>query len=217
MSSGVAIRPYERRDRVSVRAIACETADRGHPAQDYLEEHEVLADFLTRYYTDYEPQTIWVAESQGAVIGYLTGCLDSRRYRRIMGWRVVPQVGMKAIAHGVLGSRQTVRLLQAAITTWRAGGFRRQVPLKRYPAHFHINIRESFRGRAVGPQLLARFIEHVQSAGLGGLHAAVREDNRLACRFFERMGFTVLSRHAVTMPDGAGFSSHVTLMYGRQV
>ena len=73
------IRVYRPDDRDAVRTVACDTADRGEPVEGFFRDREVFADLLTRYYTDWEPQSLWVAEAEGRVIGYLTGCLDTRR------------------------------------------------------------------------------------------------------------------------------------------
>lgn len=199
-----------------MRQIACDTADRGEPASIFS-DREVLADALTRYYTDSEPQSLWVAESEGRVIGYLAGCFDDERYQRLMAWRVVPAALARAIARGALGRRETWRLLVAMVRTWRSGGFPPRVPLEHYPAHLHINIRQGFRGQQIGQQLIARFVEQVQAAGLSGVRAGVHEDNLPARRFFERMGFTVLGRQPVTLPDGDTYRTHYMITFGRRV
>ena len=215
MRSEVLIRSYEPRDRSAVRVICCETADRGGPIERVLSDREVVADFLTRYYTDYEPAASWVAEQEGRVIGYLTGSLDSRRYWRVTRWRIGPAVTIHALRRGMLWRWETWRLLCAAlITCWR-GGFSRYVPLDRYPTHLHVNVRQGYRAQHVGRRLLERFVAQVKDAGRRGIHASVREDNAPACRLFERMGFAVLSRHPVTLPDETGFRAYHTVIYGK--
>ena len=97
----IAIRPYEPRDRAAVREICCDTADGGEPSERFFPDREVLADLVTRYYTDFAPQTSWVAEQDGQVMGYLTGCLDTRRSLRTTLWRIVPAAFLKAIGRGL--------------------------------------------------------------------------------------------------------------------
>ena len=209
------IRLYTRGDRTAVRTIACETADRGEPLERFFHDREVFADVVTTYYTEYEPESAWVAEQAAQVVGYVTGCLDTRRYRRIMAWRVVPGAILKAMTWRTLRSVQTWRLVGAGLRTWLRGGFPPQVPLDRYPAHLHVNVREGFRGQQIGRRLIERLLAQVRAAGVRGLHVAVRADNVRSCAFFERMGFTPLSRHPVTFPDGESYVVHETVIYGK--
>ena len=217
MSASVVIRPYEPRDRDALRRIACDTAERGQPVERFFRDREVFADLVTRYYTDDEPQTAWAAECEGRVIGYLTGCLDTPRYRRVMIRRVIPRVILKAIAHGALVSGEMWRLLGAGVVTWLGGGCRRQTFLRCYPAHLHVNVQEGFRGQRVGRRLVERFYEQARAAGCEGVHAVVREDNQPACRFFEWMGFAILSRRTVTMLGGRGFRQRQAAIYGKRL
>jgi hypothetical protein len=76
------IRPYGPADRPAVRRICEDTADRGAPLAWLRQDREFVVDLVTRYYTDYEPESTWVAESDGRVIGYLTAALDNRLYHQ---------------------------------------------------------------------------------------------------------------------------------------
>lgn len=217
MPPEVVVRPYRAGDRSAVRQICCDTADLGLPVERVFHDRDVAADFLTRYYTDDEPQASWVAECGGRVIGYLTGCLDVRRYRRRMAMRIAPASVARAVLRGALWRRQTWRLLSAWLATWRRGGFERRVPLAQYPTHLHLNILEGFRGQGVARALLERFTVQVRAEGLQGIHASVREDNVPACRFFERMGFVVVQRWPVVLPEAATFPLHFIVLYAKSL
>ena len=91
MKGVVIVRRYEPRDRAAVRTIFCETADAGEPMESFFSDREILADLLTRYYTDFIPETTWVAEQGGEVGGYLMGCLDTQEFIRAMIWQIVPR------------------------------------------------------------------------------------------------------------------------------
>ncbi len=211
----VIIRRYEELDRALIRAICCDTANRGEPLDPLLSDRELVADLLTRYYTDDDPAGTWVAESGGRVIGYLTGCLDTRRYEQLMSQRVVPQAVMEAIGRGALASSQAWRFIGAGLQTWVRGGFGPHASLERFPAHLHVNVLRGFRGQDVGRRLVDGFVLQAREAGVGGIHARVRGDNPAACRFFEALGFQVLSRHPVVWPDGAGYLAYEAVLYGR--
>jgi ribosomal protein S18 acetylase RimI-like enzyme len=217
VSTDVGIRPYEPRDRSAVREISCDTADRGNAVESFFSGRRVVADLLTRYYTDYEPQTSWVAEYEGQVIGYLAGCLNSRRHFWMMVFCIVPGAVIGAILRGVLWRKETWRLLGAWVRMWRRGGFFKSVLRERYPAHLHINLRQSFRGQHVGQHLIERFIEQVKVAGMRGISVSVREGNSAACRFFERLGFTPLSRYPIILPYSGVSQIDYTVVYCKVV
>ena len=213
----VQIRPYHPSDRAAVRQICCGTADRGEDVETVFRDREVFADLVSSYYTDYEPTSTWIAESHGDVIGYLTGCLESGRYRRVMAWRIVPHAMLRAISRGNLLSAQTWRLSWAGLQTWLRGGTRWPVPVASYPAHLHVNLQKGFRGQHIGHRLVERFLDQARAAQLGGAHVAVRSDNRPSRTFFEGLGFIELGRHRVVFPQGMSYETHETIIYGTRL
>ena len=192
----VVVRPFEARDRQRIRQICCDTADKGEPVEHFFPDRETFADLLTRYYTDDEPGSTWVAEQDGKVVGYLTGCLNTRRYWRAMLWRVIPQTLIKGIFRGAFFYPQTWKLFCSGAKIFFRGGFRKEVPLGQYPAHLHVNVTTASRGHHAGERLIQRFIEQAKRQGAQGIHLVTREDNLGARQFFERNGFSEISRHA---------------------
>ena len=211
------MRLYQSQDREAVRQIACDTADMGESVENFFGDREVVADLLTRYYTDYESESLWVAEYEGKVIGYLTGCLDSRRYFRVMAWRLVPQIVIKSFLRGVLLRQDTLRLFRATIKTGRLGGFRRRIPLGKYSAHLHVNIQKGFRSENIGRHLVERFIEQVEVKGLHGIYLAVRQDNVRARKFFEHLGFIELSRYPTVYTKRGRHNIVYATAYGKEI
>lgn len=217
MDEAVCIRAFVPGDRAAVRRICCETADRGEPVEHFFSDRELFADLLTRYYIDDEPRSLWVAEQPGRIVGYLTGCLDSRRYRAMMTARIVPAVLLKGLVRAAFLHPQTWQLGVAAAQTWWRGGGAPRVALDAYPAHLHVNVAPDCRGQGIGRQLMERFLAQARHAGASGVHAPVRADNPRACRFFERIGFTELSRTPVVFPDGGAYRLHETVIYGKRL
>ena len=217
MASDAIVRSYQLQDREAVRQIACDTADMGEPVENFFGDREIVADLLTRYYTDYEPESLWVAEYERRVIGYLTGCLDTRRYFRVMVWRLVPRIVIKSIFRGVFLRQDTWRLFKAATKTWRVSGFKRHIPLDKYPAHLHVNVQKGFRSQDVGKRLVERFIEQVKVTGLPGIYLAVREDNLEGRRFFEHLGFIELSRYTTVYTQKGPHKVVYAIVYGKEI
>ena len=213
----VVIRRYDPRDRTALRRLVCETAARGEAVERFFYDRDIFADFLTRYYTEWEPQSLWIAEADGKVVGYLTGCLKTRRYQRVMAWLIDPRTTIRAIGRGALWHPDTWRLAQAAFQTCRRGGFKSDPILQGYPAHMHVNVDRAFRGQGIGRQLLARFLRQAAQAGCPGVYAAVRSDNLPACHFFEQRGFAPLCRKPVVFPEGRRLKPHDKIVYGKRV
>ena len=215
VAEAVLIRAYEPRDREAVRQLCCETADLGKPIERFFDDREIAADLLTRYYTAYEPRSLVVAESAGRVVGYVTGCLDSRRYWRLMAQRVIPRAFLRSLLRGTWCSAKTWRLVRIGVTVWLVAGRRRDIPLERYPAHLHINLRPEVRGHGVGRLLVERFLDQARAAGASGAHVAVSEENPLACRFFERLAFQPLGRYPMIRPKPGVDQRTWTRIYGK--
>lgn len=213
----VVIRPYEARDRAAVRHICCETADRGEPVESFFSDRELVADLVTRYYTDFEPETSWVAERDGRVVGYLTGALDTARHERVMARRILAPAIFGALRRGALWRRETWRMISVLPQALRGFAHRRHIPLGDYPAHLHIDLLGEGRGQHIGHRLMAVFLERLRTAGARGTHASVRGDNASACAFFEHLAFRRAGEYS-TVLFHQGRKTHVpVVIYARPV
>jgi ribosomal protein S18 acetylase RimI-like enzyme len=211
------IRSYQPTDRADVRRICCETADAGKPVEGFFHDRESIADLVTRYYTDFEPQHSWVATRDGQVIGYLNGSLDSRRALRVTLWRILPASLMGAFRRGTFCRRETWRLVWALLRTWldrgpHCGG----ASATGGAPHLHVNLTPDARGARVGTRLVERFIEQVNASSARTVEANVRGDNVAACRFFERLGFTVVARRKLVLPMPTGYRVTDAVTYAKQ-
>ena len=215
MNDGVVIRLYALCDRTLVRQICQDTADRGSPVPDFSPDRELVADLVTRYYTDIEPRYSWVAETDGRVIGYVTAAVDPRAFHRTMCWRIGPLAVLKAIFRGALFTRAAWAILTAAVTPRGHKVIPHPPVPPAYPAHLHINIVAGFRGHHVGERLMEASLSQMAKAGVPGVHAGVRADNPRACAFFEHMDFKVLGQYDVVLPAKDGAQVVRNILYGR--
>ena len=196
----VHIRPCEPRDREAIRTICCDTADRGEPVENFFPDREVFADLLTRYYTDYEPESSWVGAQGPEVVGYVTGCLDTRRFSRVMAFAVAPRLVVKVFRRDVLKYPQSKEFIRSNLGLWLR--HRASVSLDEYPSHLHVNLKPGFRSKGLGGELVRRFLEQAKAAGSCGVHASVREDSERARKFFENVGFQSAGRRPVMVRNG---------------
>jgi len=209
------IRPYRPQDRAGLRRICCDTADAGQPVERFFPDREVFGDLLTNYYTEHEPESVFIADDGGEVVGYVTGCVDTSRFIRLMAWRIVPVVFLKALFRGTLWHPQTIRLLRPNLSLWLKSGYHQGTALDDYPAHLHVNVRDGFRGQRLGQRLVQAFCERARAAGARGVHAGVSAENPRARHFFEGLGFVELQRQRRFRKPDDPTRLVETIMYGK--
>ena len=71
--NNINIRPYQEEDRLALRTLCCDVADRGGNIENFFPDRDVAADLLTKYYTDYEPESTFVALLDQRMVGYING------------------------------------------------------------------------------------------------------------------------------------------------
>lgn len=213
MNSALTIRPYRSQDREAVRHICCETADAGKPVEGFFRDRDFIADVVTRYYTDFTPKLTQVVEKDGQVVGYLTGCLDTRRQMRVTVWKILPGALVRAICRGVLLQRETWRMLAAACRNGLPSG----VALDEYPAHLHINLLPEARRNGIGARLVEEFFACARKAGIVGVHVSVRGDNEAGRQFFEEMGFVEVTRRRMVLPVQVRYLETAAVVYGKKL
>jgi hypothetical protein len=191
------IRAYSPADREAVRLICRTTAYRNRGSDSVFEDGELFADYWTRYYTDFEPESCLVVEEDGEVVGYLLGCRDTNEHIRVMSRRVVPAVLARAfwrLATFQYRKRSSRRMLYWLITRgWREVP---EIPLERFPAHYHCNILRKGFGKSYYSRLALRFLDMLDREGVPGLHGQVEESakggpwRRMAEAFLRTTGQT---------------------------
>ncbi|MCX5714505.1 MAG: GNAT family N-acetyltransferase [Candidatus Omnitrophica bacterium] len=186
----ISVRPYQEIDREAVRKIFCDTAFMGQPMELFFDDRQIMGDLLTLYYTDYEPESLFVAECAGRIVGCLTGCTDSARKKRIWSRKLFFRIFFRLLNKGLIFKRKTSRLLFYLARSFFKGEFNRPGIPREYPAHFHINIHNNYRRLQAGTKLLAAFFEYLRKKNIHGVYAATfSEQGR---RFFQESGFILL-------------------------
>ncbi|MDE2028641.1 MAG: GNAT family N-acetyltransferase [Candidatus Omnitrophica bacterium] len=197
------IRAYNPGDRTALRNLCCDVADRGGPIENFFPDREVAADLLTRYYTDYEPESTFVATRENRLVGYVNGCTDNRRYGLVMFWLLGPAVLAKAFKRGLFFRPEIHQLLGTVLKNWRRIFVWRKRSFHSHQGHLHIGIAAEARGQQVGRQLVDILAAHAEGKGITELAASVHEANTAARHFFQKLGFTVAESYPmVAIRDG---------------
>ena len=189
------IRPFCRAtDRARVRELCCETGFLGNPIDPVFEDREIFADYLTAYYTDWEPESAFVLLLNGEIRGYLLGSRHSFRQQLYNLYNNVA-LFLRGIFRYPRYNEASQKFVRWILTqAWK------EVPASpRRTAHFHINLladaRQVATTRALMDGYLAYLHQHGEKAVFG--QVVVFEDRR-GTKMFERYGFKVLNRMEIT-------------------
>jgi len=187
----VSVDRYNTSHRADVRRISCATALLGEPLTRCFTDDETLADALTLYFTDYEPESCLVAIDETGVVGYVIGTRDAAAMRLVFGWRVFPRLAAKAVMRGDLLRRKDLKFIVHSVTGFLRGEFSTSRFSREYPATLHINVDPDSRSRNVGSALLGHYMELLRKQAVAGVHVSTMSDR--ARSFFEKHGFQVLA------------------------
>jgi hypothetical protein len=189
------IRKFDRAtDRAQVRDLCCETGFLGNAIDPVFEDRELFADYLTAYYTDWEPESAFVLLVNGEIRGYLLGSRHSFR-----------QQLYNLYNNAALLLRGTVRYpkYRAAskkFVRWVLTQAWKEVPqAPRRTAHFHINLLPDARQVATTRALMDSYLAYLRVHGERAVYGqmVVFEDRR-STKMFERYGFRVLNKTEIT-------------------
>ena len=194
MSSDAVIRPYRPTDRNAVRRLCCETGYLGKAIDPVFEDRELFADYLTRFYTDWEPESTFVLEQNGEVKGYLMG---SRR--PLLHQFHSFFLNLSLFARGIFRYPRYNKASKAFVR-WILLNAWREVPAapRRLP-HFHFNMLPEAMGFGTTREMLVQFFHHLRAHGETHVFGqVVTFEERRGAKVFERFGFRVVEKKEIT-------------------
>ncbi len=190
-SEELIIRKYKSGDKPSIREIACNTAFMGEPVEKFFTGRIFIADFLTLYHTEYEPQSLFVAEKKGKVIGYLSGARSEKIMDLVFIIKVLPKVILKLIFKGYIFKKNNFLFILFNIFSFLKGEFYTPAFIKKdYPAILHINVDKDYRSSGVGEKLIATYLNYLKNEKIKGVHLTTQ--SKKSFKFFEKAGFEIL-------------------------
>lgn len=176
-------------DRGAVREISYKTSLEGR-AHDFMDAREAVEDALTLYFTDHVPGSCFVAEDNGKVVGYLLGTDDVGMMEKTMALNILPRILRDTVVQGIIFRRKNLLFLWNYCLGFCRGEFPRVRFDHQFPAIFHLNILEGFRGKGIGTGLVERNLAFLRGKGTRGVHISVMSEQ--AKNFFLKLGFEVL-------------------------
>ena len=194
MERALRIRKFQKADREIVRRLCCETGFLGNPIDPVFEDRELFADFLTAYYTDWEPESSFVLEVDGEVKGYLLGSRQPLRQQTHSLYQNLSIFARAVVRYWRYNQASRGFIHWIALNGWR------EVPAapKRTP-HFHINLLPEARNLASTRALMDAYLQYLSHCGEKQVYGQmVTFESRRGTRMFERYGFRVLNKAEIT-------------------
>ena len=193
MDNSIILRAYQPADAAAVRRICFDTALFGRPMQPVFNDDQLIAEALAGYYLRCEPDLTFVADAAGTIAGYISGCADTPRFRRLYARRIAPRLLGLFLVRGHWRRPAVWALLLASARAARAsravhGGLARD-----YPAHLHLNLAIAWQRRGLGMPLLDRLLAELRARGIRGVHISASSPGGQA--FFARAGFQLLAEY----------------------
>lgn len=194
------VRPYQPSDRQAVRLFA---------AEDEFERPELYCRYPrmgqwradgTAYSCDLEPESLFIAESNGEFIGALFGAADSET----AGRRADKYVCRLRRRRLLLGAYGIPIWLIPMIRTNRAPRLSEapQVDPARFPAELHMGVKGRYRRRGIGSALVAAFEAYLRSRGVPGYHVYVSSYHEAGVSFYRKIGLEELGQFQWRFHDG---------------
>lgn len=205
-------RPYQPADRQAVRAIyGMDEFARPHLQRKYPRMGEYFADSLS-YYTDYEPESVFVAEARGEVVGALLGAVDTARCERIYRRHIRPLLIRRCLS-GCYG--WPVWVLPILRTEWAS----RQIACpkideKQYPAHLHIGVLPQWRRQGIGTALMSCYARYLRQRNVAGFHLYVSSFHPLGVAFYRKLGLEALGQFEWKLHNGFEWQTVTEYIFG---
>ncbi len=146
-----------------MRRLCCETGFLGNPIDPVFEDRRLFADFLTGYYTDWEPESAFVIEVDGEVKGTCSGPASRSASNSTASTRTpCSSCGCSGITGAIIeASRRFVHWI--LLHGWR------EVPAApRRTAHFHINLLAEARNVPTTRALMDAYLAYLAGTAKSG-------------------------------------------------
>ncbi|HEY5037209.1 MAG TPA: hypothetical protein VII74_08780 [Chthoniobacterales bacterium] len=192
--ASIVIRSYRPTDRAAVRELCCRTGFLGKPIDPVYEDRELFADFLTTWYTDHEPESSFVIESNGEICGYLLG---SRRplLNQLYSFQQNVVLFIRALLRYPRYNLRSRRFIRWMIMN----GWREVPAAPRRTPHFHINLLPAARKISTTRALMSAYLSYLYRCGEKRVYGQiVTFESRRGEKMFERYGFKVMNRAEIT-------------------
>lgn len=170
----------------------------GNPIEQVFTDRDVFADFFTRYYTDYEPESsiVIVDDETGEVVGYTLGCFRYKshgwRMNLLLWTRIIPKVIFRFLTGQY--NKESRKFIYWTVFK----SIRETPPAPRNSGHFHFNMLPKYRVGKETRLMVAKFFRLAQESGVPRLYGQIQTRDDKRTTFYKRYGFSEFSKRRIT-------------------
>jgi len=197
------IRGFRPDDLDALYRICLATGDAGADAAHLYRDPKLIGHVYAGGYAAISPETVFVAEDDEGIAGYILGPANTRAFEALMEVRWWPP--LRAHYADVPGPSSDERMCHLIHHPVRLA----DSIVEAYPAHLHINLLPRLRGQGIGQRLVDRWRAKTAALGATGAHLIVGTGNARAVRFYRAYGFHEFERlsgspHAIVFGIATG-------------
>ena len=197
-SKRILIRKYKSEDKKQVRELCCKTGFLGKPIDEIFEDHEWFADLNTKYYLKYEPDSCFVAETDGKIIGYVLGCKNPRKFALFFYFFIAFPLFIKALVKCLIGKYDKKNREFISRLILRGSKERPKRPKK--AGHLHVNIKDGYRGFGIGRALVESLFYYLLERGVKRVYGELTFiENRQTKELYTKHGFLIYDKKPTTI------------------
>ena len=190
------IRPARTGDAPGAYYVCLKTGDYGKDGEPfYREDPDALGRIFVGPYLVFEPELSLVLEDNQGICGYALGAFDSHQFfaRYEAEWR------RELCANHPRPTGDPIRWTrsQQIHALYYEPDYFCPEPYETYPSHLHIDLLPRAQGQGFGRQMLEQVIDKLRQRGSPGAHLGVSVPNQVALGFYQRLGFSELTRVGV--------------------
>lgn len=188
----IEIRTVRATDLDALYHIALLSGDGGADASALYRDPKMIGHIYAAPYAKLCPETVFVAEDESGVSGYIVGAADTPGFEARLETEWWPALRATYPSPSNMPPAEWTPDQRRAHTIHHP----RTTPAEitnAYPSHLHINLLPRLRGRGVGRALIDRWLAAVCEMGSTGAHLAVGRTNTRAIRFYLAYGFCELT------------------------
>jgi GNAT superfamily N-acetyltransferase len=210
------VRPFLTADRPGVRQIyGQDEFARPRLLGKYPRMSQYLADEASCYYTGYEPETLLVAEAQGAIVGALLGAVNTERYRQIYKRCIRPMLIRQCLSGAYGFPIWYLAVLKTDIASRNL--VTPEVDLHQYPAHLHIGVLADWRRRGIGTNLMQDYEETLHQKKIPGYHLYASSFHPMGVAFYRKLSLEDLGQFNWRFHDGYKWSTVTEYIFGKRL
>jgi len=184
------IRGFRPDDLDALYRICLATGDAGADAAHLYRDPKLIGHVYAGGYAAISPETVFVAEDDEGVAGYILGPAGMHAFEAQMETQWWPP--LRARYADVAGPPMSPDERMCHLIHHPA-----RLPdsiVEAYPTHLHINLLPCLQGQGVGRRLVDRWRVKVAALGATGAHLVVGMRNARAVRFYRAYGFAEIKR-----------------------